>query len=117
MEIGVKILNSERGRIADGKFSYLLTCGFVPEFAQLPPDIVQAIFYHDGGYGQGRYELNGNEDLLTIIIHAADMASSRFECSWIIDPISTLHELVPVMDEQPYPPGGAENPQGPLPGE
>lgn len=41
------------------------------------PDLVQAIVYHDGGYGSAKYSLSGTESPLQIAIHFADMASSR----------------------------------------
>ena len=70
--------------------SFLLATAVAPELANLPPEVVQAITYHDGGYGRAKYDLTGGERALMIALHAADMMSSRFEGSWPIDPITTL---------------------------
>mgnify|MGYP005842518673 CR=1 FL=1 len=102
MRLAVKVLNTAAKRIADGKISFLLACHCAPEVRNLPEDIQQAIFFHDGGYGQGRYEMNGNENRLTIMLHAADMLSSRFERDWdhALTPISMLRDRLPPTAEE-----------------
>lgn len=45
--------------------------------AALPPQVVNAILYHDGLYGENSDQVYGNETPLLIIMHFADMMSSR----------------------------------------
>lgn len=45
--------------------------------AALPPQVVNAILYHDGLYGENADQVMGNETPLLIIMHFADMMSSR----------------------------------------
>ena len=53
---------------------------FGPEvFAKLTEAEIYAIIYHGGAYETSHYELAGKENSLQIIIHAADMLSSRYD--------------------------------------
>jgi hypothetical protein len=63
-----------------GEASLALTHALAPDLLQeLTPEEIQAIRYHDGGYGDARYGTNiqGKETALTILLHCADMLSSR----------------------------------------
>ena len=63
-----------------GKESLLMLQAFGPEvFAKLTEAEVFAITYHGGAYETSRFELAGKENALQIIIHAADMLSSRYD--------------------------------------
>jgi hypothetical protein len=65
---------------AGGTSSLELIKVLCPElYAHLTPAEVQAIRWHDGGYGEAKYVGNGQENLLTILLHAADMIDSRWE--------------------------------------
>ena len=46
-------------------------------YAALTDEVKWAIRYHDGAYGCGKYELGGKETALQMLLHAADMWSSR----------------------------------------
>ena len=51
---------------------------YSPElFASLSDDVKFAVIHHDGAYGKGRRLLTGNESPLQMILHFADMWSSR----------------------------------------
>lgn len=66
--------------LSDGEASLALLTGISPDlFLNLTDSELQAIRYHDGGYGRAKYASGycGREDNLAIIIHAADMVSSR----------------------------------------
>lgn len=45
--------------------------------ASLPAQVVNAILYHDGLYGENADQVMGNETPLLIVMHFADMMSSR----------------------------------------
>ena len=65
---------------SDGEASLALLADAAPLLlADLTESEVNAIRYHDGGYGKAKYAAGyqGKEDALAIIIHAADMLSSR----------------------------------------
>ena len=52
-------------------------------YDDLTPDETFAIIHHGGAYETSMYELAGKENKLQIIIHAADMLSSRYhEDAW-----------------------------------
>ena len=46
-------------------------------FDELTESEINAIKYHGGAYETSKFELQGKEDSLMIIMHAADMLSSR----------------------------------------
>lgn len=79
LKLMAELTQDRAKKISGGKVSYYTLCCIDPRFRELPDDVKQAILYHDGGYGDGKYELNGGESKLTILIHTADMLSSRFE--------------------------------------
>jgi hypothetical protein len=65
---------------SDGENSLALLSVVGPELlASLTPSEINAIQYHDGGYGKAKYAsgYRGKEDALAILIHAADMLSAR----------------------------------------
>ena len=65
---------------SDGEASLALLSFLMPDLlADLTESEVNAIRFHDGGYGKAKYAsgYQGKEDQLAIIIHAADMLSSR----------------------------------------
>ena len=63
-----------------GRESLMTIQAFGPEvFAKLTEAEVFAIIYHGGAYETSRFELAGKENSLQIIIHAADMLSSRYD--------------------------------------
>lgn len=47
-------------------------------YSLLSEDVKFAIKYHDGAYGTGGFEMGGKENQLQVIMHCADMWSSRF---------------------------------------
>jgi HD superfamily phosphohydrolase YqeK len=93
------------GKVPEGLISLVSASTFEPEFERLDGDVMQAIIYHDGGYGQARYDLAGNESMLTITLHAADMMSSRFEQSWpqVDRPSELSFHLGPAPGQVPAP--------------
>ena len=65
---------------SDGEASLALIKKIAIElFTSLTPSEYNAVRYHDGGYGKAKRECNGKEDALVIVIHAADMLSSRIK--------------------------------------
>ena len=65
---------------SDGEASLALVAEIAPDLiTDLTESEVNAIRYHDGGYGKAKYAggYQGKEDQLAIILHAADMLSSR----------------------------------------
>lgn len=65
---------------SDGENSLALLATLSPELSITLTDSERnAIQYHDGGYGKAKYAAGyrGKEDALAIIMHAADMLSSR----------------------------------------
>lgn len=79
MEID-SILKIVASDLSDGEASIALLTKVSPDlFLDLSDSEANAIRYHDGGYGKAKYAAGytGKEDLLAIIIHAADMISSR----------------------------------------
>lgn len=59
--------------------SLALIAAKTPELLEvMTPYEMDAIQYHGGAYETSKFELAGKENPLTIIIHAADMLSSRF---------------------------------------
>jgi len=65
-------------RAAGGEKSLAVIAALAPELhAALPPQVVNAILYHDGLYGENADQVYGNETPLQIIMHFADMMSSR----------------------------------------
>lgn len=63
-----------------GRESLMTIRAFAPElFEKLNDSEKLAITYHGGAYETSRFELAGKEDMLQIIIHAADMLSSRYD--------------------------------------
>lgn len=81
--IALELLGDKLINVEGGVMSLLLAGSIAPELRHLPDDVIQAIHYHEGGYGQGRYAMGGKETQLSILIHAADMLSSRQEGLWI----------------------------------
>jgi hypothetical protein len=67
-----------------GRESLMTIQAYGPDlFAKLNDSEKFAIIYHGGAYETSRFELAGKEDMLQIIIHAADMLSSRYDqISW-----------------------------------
>jgi len=67
-----------------GRESLMTIQAFAPDlFAKLNDSEKFAIIYHGGAYETSRFELAGKEDMLQIIVHAADMLSSRYDqTSW-----------------------------------
>jgi hypothetical protein len=66
--------------LSDGEQSLALLTKIAPDLLMdLTPSEINAIRFHDGGYGKAKYASGycGKEDNLAIIIHAADMISSR----------------------------------------
>lgn len=66
--------------LSDGEASLALLMKIAPDlFMDLTESETNAIRFHDGGYGKAKYAAGycGREDNLAIIIHAADMLSSR----------------------------------------
>lgn len=66
--------------LSDGEASLALLSQVAPDLLMdLTGSETNAIRYHDGGYGKAKYAAGycGREDNLAIIIHAADMLSSR----------------------------------------
>ena len=64
----------------DGEASIALIAELAPELLlELNESEINAVLYHDGGFGKAKYApgYRGKEDVLAIIIHAADMLSSR----------------------------------------
>lgn len=51
----------------------------IPKFIELTEDEAFAILYHNGLYTSIGYQLKGNESILQILIHSADMIASRTE--------------------------------------
>ena len=51
----------------------------IPKFIELTEDEAFAILYHNGLYTSIGYQLKGNESILQILIHSADMLASRTE--------------------------------------
>jgi len=65
-------------RIPGGIKSLALIKALAPDlFAALSDDVKLAIRYHDGAYAHSKYELAGKETPLMILLHCADMLSSR----------------------------------------
>lgn len=65
---------------SDGESSLaILKSQFPALLSDLSESEVNAIRFHDGGYGKAKYATGykGKEDALAIILHAADMLSSR----------------------------------------
>lgn len=65
---------------SDGEASLALLAALAPDLlADLTESEVNAIRFHDAGYGKAKYATGyqGKEDQLAIIVHAADMLSSR----------------------------------------
>ena len=63
-----------------GRESIMTIQSFGPELmSKLNEAEVFAIIYHGGAYETSKYELSGKENSLQIIIHAADMLSSRYD--------------------------------------
>lgn len=70
--------------LSDGEASLALMVGIDTKYntqiiENLTESEINAIRYHDGGYGKAKYATGyqGKEDALAILIHAADMLSSR----------------------------------------
>lgn len=66
--------------LSDGEASLALLAKIAPDLIlDLTESEINAIRYHDGGYGKAKYAAGycGREDNLAIIIHAVDMISSR----------------------------------------
>lgn len=51
----------------------------IPQYMELTEDEAFAILYHNGLYTSIGYQLKGNESVLQILIHSADMIASRTE--------------------------------------
>lgn len=74
------IASSSSEWIPDGVKSLSLVRAADPKlFATLSPDVTFSIIHHDGAYGRGRRQLNGNETPLQMLMHFADMWSSRLQ--------------------------------------
>lgn len=72
------LLSHTLPRAAGGEKSLAVIAALDPELhAALPPQVVNAILYHDGLYGENADQVYGNETPLLIIMHFADMMSSR----------------------------------------
>ncbi len=68
----------QRNQFPDGELSLSLVAAMAPEFfSTLSPEVRFAIRHHDGMYGEIRRELSGNETPLQLVLHFADMLSSR----------------------------------------
>lgn len=64
--------------VPDGLISLSLVKAYSPVlFDCLRDDVKFAIKHHDGAYGKGRRDLAGNETPLQMLLHFADMWSSR----------------------------------------
>lgn len=71
------LLSHTLPRAAGGEKSLAVIAALDPDLhAALPPQVVNAILYHDGLYGPAA-QVMGNETPLLIIMHFADMMSSR----------------------------------------
>lgn len=55
----------------------IVSCIEVTKFIDLTEDEQRAIAWHNGLYGPFKYDIQGNEDELYMIIHFADMWASR----------------------------------------
>ncbi len=66
------------GDLAEGDLSLAMVNAISPQlFGILSQDVQFAIRHHDGAYGRARRWLTGNETPLQMILHFADMWSSR----------------------------------------
>ena len=64
--------------LSDGEASLSLVYALAPDLSKsLSDQEIQGVEYHDLGFGKGRYKLGGKESNLVILIHTADMLSSR----------------------------------------
>ncbi len=64
--------------LPDGELSLAIVAGVSPVlYASLSENVKFAIRHHDGAYGRARRDLTGNESPLQMILHFADMWSSR----------------------------------------
>ena len=64
--------------LSDGEASLALVYALAPDLSKCLSDAeIQGVEFHDLGFGKGRSKLAGKEYPLTILIHAADMISSR----------------------------------------
>jgi len=74
------LLDDDAISVRDGLVSLCLAYRLSPGLnGTLSEDEINAIVFHDGAYA-GRTGLQDKETVLQIIIHAADMISSRFLC-------------------------------------
>ena len=74
------LLGAEGISVRDGVISLAVAESIVPGFNQfVSQQEANAIIYHDGAYA-GRTGLQGNECLLQILLHAADMVAARLIC-------------------------------------
>lgn len=55
----------------------IVSCIEVTKFIDLTPDEQRAIAWHNGLYGAFKYDIQGKETMLYMIIHFADMWASR----------------------------------------
>jgi len=74
-----RLILRDLGQIQDGILSLSLIESLSPElYVELKDYERQAIRFHAGGYGDAKYAANGKENPLTILLHCADMLSSRW---------------------------------------
>ena len=74
------ILKNEFSMKNGGIKSLALIASEAPNLLSVLSDSeINAIKYHGGAYETSKFELQGKEDLLMILMHAADMLSSRYE--------------------------------------
>lgn len=77
-DVETEFLMNECSKFSDGESALALIKSVSLElFDSLTVDEIQAIRFHDLGFGKGKYDLNGNECALTILLHTSDMLSSR----------------------------------------
>jgi hypothetical protein len=74
------LLSAEGISVRDGVVSLAVAENISPGFYSFVSEQeANAIIYHDGAYA-GRTGLAGNECLLQILLHAADMIAARLIC-------------------------------------
>ena len=68
--------------VPEGELSLALVRALSPDklWPTLSARVKVAIRFHDGAYGRGRRLLSGNETPLQMLLHYADMWSSRLNC-------------------------------------
>lgn len=95
----LEVMSQGHDYIPDGYFSLALVRIIRPDLHDMLSDeAIHAIIHHDGMYGAARRNLQGKETPLQMILHWADMMSSRL-CSDMPQETGTILEIEPEAED------------------